>query len=261
VTEAASEVAAAPVEPASPPVPALDPETEAQGKAEPASVAKAEAEPQVEPRLPPRGRITYRVDRGDSNFEIGVSRQEWEIVDDHYRLTSVIETTGLVWLFKAYRIDMESLGEITRDGLRPETFVIRRNGRETDEEASFDWNAMTVRVGKQPERVLDNGAQDLLSFNYDLGFLSNGEVRHTLPIVTGKKYGIYELEVIGDEEIEVPAGILRTLHLRAPGETTTELWLAYDYLLLPVKIRFVDKKGDSLVQVATGIRLGAEQKN
>ena len=49
---------------------------------------------------------------------------------------------------------------------------------------------------------------------------------------------------------------MRTLHLRAPGVNTTELWLAYDYLLLPVKIRHVDNKGGILVQVATEINFG-----
>ncbi len=224
-----------------------------------APAAEPASEPAAEPRLPPHGRITYRVDRGDSNFEIGFSRQEWEIVDNRYHLRSVVETTGLVWLFKPYRFEMESRGEVTASGLRPDAFAIRRNGRETNEKAVFDWNAMKVRVGNQPEQALAKGAQDLLSFNYDLGFLAQGEFRGTLPIATGKKYGIYRLEIVGDEDIEVPAGVLRTLHLRAPGANTTELWLAYDYLLLPVKIRHVDNKGDSLVQVATEIRLGDEE--
>lgn len=52
------------------------------------------------PPLPERGRIVYRVDRGDSNFEIGRARHEWEIADDLYHLRSVVETTGLVWLFR-----------------------------------------------------------------------------------------------------------------------------------------------------------------
>lgn len=39
---------------------------------------------------------------------------------------------------------------------------------------------------------------------------------------------------------------------------TTELWLAYDYLMLPVKIRHVDRKGDSLVQVAIKIEVSPE---
>ena len=31
-----------------------------------------------------------------------------EIADGQYHLRSVVETTGLVWLFKAYRVEMES---------------------------------------------------------------------------------------------------------------------------------------------------------
>ena len=68
--------------------------------------------------------------------------------------------------------------------------------------------------------------------------------------------GLNPVEVLGDEDIELPAGTMRTLHLRTPGTNSTELWLAYDYLLLPVKIRHEDNKGDSFVQVATDIRLG-----
>ncbi len=229
----------------------------------PASPATAAPEPAatvvaVAPRLPARGKIRYRVDRGDSNFEIGYAQHEWEIVDGRYRLTSVLETTGLVWLFKAYRMEMESRGQMTAEGLQPEFFAIRRNGQETKEKAEFDWDKMTVRVGDRAEQSLAHGAQDLLSFNYQLGFLPHLEVGTTLPIATGRKYGVYRLEVLGDEEIELPAGLMRTLHLRAPGENATELWLAYDYLLLPVKIRHVDAKGDSFVQVATKIQLSPD---
>ena len=45
---------------------------------------------------------------------------------------------------------------------------------------------------------------------------------------------------------------------RAPGANTTELWLAYDYLMLPVKIRHLDPQGESLVQVATEILMSPE---
>lgn len=214
-----------------------------------------EPPPALEQRLPPRGMIRYRVDRGDSNFEIGVSRHEWNIADGRYHLTSLIETSGLVWLFKAYRIEMESHGWLTREGLRPESFAIRRNGKQAREQATFDWENMTVRVGDYADQALDPGAQDLLSFNYQLGYLAYPEAGSNLHIATGRKYGVYRIEVLGDEEIEVPAGLMRTLHLRAPGVNTTELWLAYDYLMLPVKIRHVDKNGDSLVQVATHIQV------
>ena len=227
----------------------------------PASAPLAEPEPVAAPavpRLPPRGMIRYRVDRGDSNFEIGFAQHEWSIVDGHYRLTSIAETTGLVWLFKAVRVEMESRGLITAAGLQPQTFAVRRDGQPAKETADFDWSAMTVRVGRRGAQPLDDGAQDLLSFNYQLGFLDHPEAGNTLPIATGKKYAIYRLEVLGDENVELPAGSMRTLHLRTPGENSTELWLAYDYLLLPVKIRYVDGHGDSFVQVATKIQVGDE---
>jgi len=51
---------------------------------------------------------------------------------------------------------------------------------------------------------------------------------------------------------------MRTLHLRVPGENMTEFWLAYDYLMLPVKIRHVDKKDAVLSNVATTIQLSPE---
>lgn len=223
-------------------------------------VASSESLPVADavPPLPERGRIVYRVDRGDSNFEVGRARQEWEIGDGHYMLRSVVETTGLVWLFKAYRVEMESRGLVTGDGLRPDSFAIRRNGQEAREKVFFDWENMTVSVADREPQPLAKGAQDLLSFNYQLRFMALPESGGILMLATGKKYGAYRLEVLGDEEVVVPAGTLRTLHLRAPGVNTTELWLAYDYLLLPVKIRHVDNKGDSLVQVATEIQLSQE---
>jgi hypothetical protein len=150
---------------------------------------------------------------------------------------------------------MESRGRITADGVKPELFTIRRNGMDAGEKAFFDWESMQIYVGENAPQAMDPGAQDLLSFNYQLGFMPDPELSNTLPITTGKKYGVYRLEKVGDEEIEIPAGVMRTLHLRAPGTNTTELWLAYDYLLLPVKIRHTDAKGDSLVQVALKIQL------
>ena len=213
------------------------------------------AEAPALPYFPTSGQILYRVDRGDSGFEIGRANSSWELNDGDYELRLHTETTGIVWLFKSYRIDMESRGRLTPEGLRPERFSIRRNGQASSEAASFDWQQMQVRVGEREPQALDAGAQDLLSFNFHLGFMQDPHVARTLSIATGKKYAQYRLEAVGDEEIELPFGKLHTLHLKAPGDNTTELWLAYDYLLLPVKIRHEDSKGGSFVQVAIDIRV------
>jgi len=235
--------------PAAQDYPPVSEATETSAPAAPATSAES--------RLPARGIIRFRVDRGDAGFEIGRAYQEWEFAEGRYRLRSVVETTGLVRLFRTVFIEMESLGRYTAAGLQPDVFAIRRDTRKPRERALFDWESMRVKVGNRGDQVLDPGAQDLLSLYYQLGFLDLSITAPTLlPVATGKKYSTYRLEVVGDEEIEVPLGVLRTQHLRAPGDSVTEFWLAYDYRKLPVKIRHLDSDGGSLVQVATEIQTG-----
>jgi hypothetical protein len=229
------------------------------GAAPPAGTETHEpaAPPDPPGRLPPRGRIGFRVDRGDSGFEIGRARQEWEFEAGRYRLVSSVETTGLAWLIRAVDIDMESIGRISAEGLRPEAFGVMRSGRKARERALFDWESMKIRVSDDSDHTLDPGAQDMLSFYYQLGFLNIPSGRTgSMPLATGKKYDIYRLENLGDETIEIPLGVLAARHLRTPGENATEIWLAYDYRLLPVKIRHVDNKDNVYVQVATEILFG-----
>ena len=234
-------------------------ENEAGDQAEAVAASLLAMPAPTESRLPARGMIRYRVDRGDQGFAIGHSTHDWEIVDGAYRFTAVTETTGLVALFKPLRVELESRGRLTVAGLVPEHFVTREAGHAARELAEFDWANMQLRMPGRPAQALTPGAQDLLSFNYQLGLLANLASGSSLPVATGKKYGQYRLEVVGDEEIEVPAGTFRCLHLRVPGGSTTELWLAYDRALLPVKIQHTDRKGDVYVQLATTIELSQEQ--
>ena len=204
--------------------------------------------------FPSQGRIVYRVDRGDAGFQIGISRQEWQVADGTYRLHSVSETVGLAWLVRSVKQEADSRGKMTARGFVPESYAVLRNGRETSEKALFDWENQIVDVGRR-RASLDAGAQDFLSFAYQLGFADPSASGMSMPIATGKKYGVYRLENLGDEEITIPLGKMRTAHFRAAG-IDAELWLAYEYSLLPVKIRFIDNKGDTYVQVATTIELG-----
>ena len=205
--------------------------------------------------FPAQGRIVYRVDRGDAGFQIGISRQEWQVADGAYRLHAVSETVGLAWLVRSVRQETESRGKMTAHGFVPESYAVLRNGRETSEKAVFDWDGRGVDVGKRGRVDLDPGAQDFLTFAYQLGFADPSTSGTSMPIATGKKYGVYRLENLGDEEITIPLGKLRTAHFRVTG-IDADLWLAYEYSLLPVKIRFIDNKGDTYVQVATTIELG-----
>lgn len=210
-------------------------------------------------RLSGRGLIRFRVERGDRGFVVGQSEHRWEIDDGRYALTAISETSGLAALLKSVRVVHESRGSVTPGGLRPEYFSIARSGRATDEVVQFDWEQGLLRFGEAAVQPAPPGAQDLLSFHYQIGLLPHLEAGYTLPVATGRKLDSYRFEAVGEELIEVPAGSFRTLHLKVSGTTTTELWLAYDAALLPVKIRHVDRKGESFVQVATQLQFSQEE--
>ena len=60
--------------------------------------------------------------------------------------------------------------------------------------------------------------------------------------------------LIGEEELETVAGAFKTLHVKVPTEhNTTELWLALDRGLLPIKIRHIDRKGETTELIVTEI--------
>lgn len=208
--------------------------------------------------LPARGVIHYSVESGDPGFQVGRAMHSWEASDAFYRITAVTETSGLIGFFRPLRVEVESRGRVGTAGLQPESFVTRQTGREKSEQAAFDWQQMQVHLSDRSVQPLTAGAQDLLSLNYQLGLLGDLATGHELSVVTGRKYARYRLEVLPDQEVETPAGTFRTLHLRVPGVASTELWLARERGLLPVKIRYVDRRGNLYVQVATAIEVGEE---
>ena len=210
------------------------------------------AEPVATLALPPQGEIVYTVTRGDPGGIVGRATQGWALQDGTYRITSVTETAGLAALLRPIRLETESRGRVVAGGLQPLSYTSRRIGREGEERVDFDWTARVARFSGGGEAPLAEGAQDLLSFNFQLGWLSKtGE----MSIATVKKLGRYRLELIAEESLETPLGVLRTLHFRNSGDTTTEVWLATERHLLPVKIRHIDKRGDIYDQIADEIRI------
>lgn len=209
------------------------------------------------PQLPASGEIRYVVYRGELPTMIGRAVQRWEMSAGRYRLHSVMETTGVAAWLRNVRLETESSGELAAGGLVPTLYVSRRRDgeRERSERVVFDHDAGVVRFGNGTTAVLPAGAQDLLSFNYQLGWLvRSGE----MAIASGRKLASYRLELLGKEWLEAPAGPIWTLHFRASGATITEVWLAPDNYLLPVKIRHVDKKGESFEQVAESVSFDSE---
>lgn len=229
-----------------------EPEVAAPADEPKADAASRPPEP-VKPLLPAHGVIRFMIFKGTDGFQIGRAEHRWEFTEDgRYRLYGVTETSGLVALFKTVRFENESRGRLVAGGLQPEHYLSRKNGKDANENADFDWSSPQVLLSRDGQvRSILPGTQDILSLNYHLAYIRQPESGATLGVVTGKKYERYALDSLGEEDIDTPAGRFRTLHLRAMTDSVTEIWLALDHHRLPVKIRFTDKKGDVFEQIAT----------
>lgn len=248
---------------------------EAAAAPEPEPVAPiAEASPAPQPpepapvkSLPKKGRIAYTMYFGADRFTVGKTVQSWEVDSDGYKLGSVSETTGIVELFGAQRHIYLSEGRLTARGLQPEKFFMSRTrrGRTEAAQARFDWEAGTLSLGKvrdQHSAALPPAAQDIVSFMYQLGLSPPGPGRIRLPVTNGSSFQVYDLDVLDEEKIETPLGILKTLPVKQvplPGDESIELWLAVEYRYLPVKLRFFDREGNPTgEQVVNEIRISDE---
>lgn len=220
----------------------------------PSTVGTPPAEP-AKPLLPAKGTMRFAIFYGTQGFQVGIAEHSWEFTEDgRYRLRGMTRTSGLAALIKPLVFENESSGKLVAGGLQPESYRTRKNGKDANENADFDWLATEVRLSRSGAvQPITAGAQDILSLNYQLAYLRQPEGGATVGVVTGKKYDRFALDSLGEEEIDIPAGHFRTLHLRAMGDTVTEIWIALDRHRLPVKIRYTDKKGDTFEQVATEI--------
>jgi hypothetical protein len=238
--------------------------------AEPPAPVALVAEPGAaapERALPRRGRIVYDVLYGDGRFPVGQVVQSWEVKDDEYTLASEAETSGIVDLFRPQRLRYMSQGRVLPGGLRPDSFLVSRtrNGRSEASQARFDWRAREIAYGPAPSQkrvALPEGAHDLMSFIYQFALAPRPPGRYRLPIATGSRFEVYDVEVAPEKRIETPLGTLTALSVRQvprPGAESIEFALAAEYRYLPVRIRHYDREGRfSGEQVVSEIRVSED---
>ena len=225
------EEAPAPVAPA--PVAAVEP---------PAPVVEQPAPPPAPP-WPRQGRVRFIVTYGDGGFVIGETIHEWRVDNDRYSMRSAFDTRGLAALLGRTRSQV-SEGEVTAAGLRPREFRDQREGRAL-ETAVFDWPAARVVFsGGRGEDRLAAGTQDLISLFYQLAWLAPRQAVD-IEVATASRVGHWTFDWVGEESLTLAGTPLTTLHLRTSADgDTTEIWLAPAHGGLPVKIRYVGRKGD-----------------
>lgn len=196
--------------------------------------------------------MRYVITRGEGGFVIGQAVHSWDHDGFTYRLKSMTETIGLAAVFKPVQVFQSSQGEVTADGLRPREFRHERAG--SIDTADFDWTRRVVRYAAREDSIVA-GTQDMLSMYYQLVLLAPQSGVIEMPIATGRKLEIFRLEVLGEETLTLPGGERRALHVRTRSSNDTiELWLRTGADAasrgLPLKIRFIDRRGDIYDQIA-----------
>ncbi len=196
-----------------------------------------------------------------SSFADGEAEYTWTRDGDRYEITGSAQAVGFFTLFLEGRIDQSSSGRVTAEGLRPDRFTERR-GDTPEEGLRFDWNAHQVefRRGDNVRTApLTDSTVDWLSMIFQLAHTPPSGDAMTLRVFTQRRLYEYRLQVLGREDIELPFGRARTLHLRHTGEKpeeTVDVWLGADQFYLPVKLRYPVARNRLVVeQTATSVKV------
>ena len=196
-------------------------------------------------------------------LNIATVEETYQKTGDQYQIVSDSNPAGLLAMFVRTKIKVQSSGAITPVGLQPGKLEYGRlDDASKNVSAAFDWSARELHLaydGRNETLPLVPGIQDRLSVMYQFMFLAPDKVRVLeFPMTNGKKIENYRYELAGTETLATPLGNIKTLHLvkrRDPGENGTEVWLAADRHLFPVKLLIIENDGSKFEQVITRLEI------
>ena len=208
--------------------------------------------------LPNELSINYQL---TSAMADGEAVYKWSRDGDNYRITGEAQAIGFFTLFLEGRVIQETTGVVTPQGLRPERFVERKPST-ANEGLEFDWAGGKVTFDRHNEKKTDalgGNIVDWLSMLFQTAANpppSSGD--YDLNVLTQRKLYRFKLKVLGEEELEIPLGKVRTLHLRHVDEKDpseiVDVWLGIEQSYLPVKLRYPVARNRLMVdQVATRV--------
>lgn len=186
---------------------------------------------------PPAARL-YRLQRGD---ETAWARLVWQPEGTHYSLSLLTEDIGTAAGGRPgplAGLGAVSRGQIAPEGLQPERYVDRRQGRD-QRAANFDAQARTVRgSGGGVAWPFPPGGQDRLSWLLQLAAVLQADptlakpgTRIVLPVAGPREAtAAWVFEVLGEQTVQLADGSpWRALALRrradGPYQLQAEAWL------------------------------------
>jgi hypothetical protein len=210
--------------------------------------------------LPESAKLEYLVYYGEERFQAGRAIYLWEMSGDRYVLYNMVEATGLVSLFLPGQLVQESQGQVLADGLRPQRYVAQRGTASRSETVDFDWDAGTAMLAKggtsSPVPILP-GVQDPASVIQQLAFFAgSGAGVQAVVVADPRKVRQHDVQIVDQEMLDTPAGLIPTVHLRKEireDAARVDVWLATERFLVPVKVRFRDRRGKLFEQVVSSL--------
>jgi len=209
-------------------------------------------------RAVPPDRITVYYDVSYNGLVMAEGHETLRHDARTYLIESELRGKGIFAIAQRGAVKRSSRGEITPVGLRPLEFRDQRGDR-TPEYARFDWPARLVtheREGSKQSSAIGNGTQDRVSFLWNFSFVPpRGEV--STQVEDGRGTTQFRFAIAGKETIKTDAGNIECLHLvkvkDAGDSRDTDVWLALDRSLIPIRLLVVEKNGTRVDQVATRI--------
>ena len=194
------------------------------------------------------------------NFKLGEGREVLEHDGKCYNIVSLSVPKGLAALF-INDVRRESRGAVTASGLKPEQFeeTGRKGGTRT---ARFDWASGKITLASHDSTrtvELPPNTLDQTSFPYSFAFSAAVRKVFDVHLTDGQGVKQYQYRQVGKETLKTPLGEIETLHfekVRDPNDKRGfEFWLAVDRHFLPVKLRYIEKNGDTFESLVTGIEI------
>ena len=252
--------------PEAPPAPSTDAPVPEVAPVAPLASEPAPAEKPRSVSMPKRILIRFAVNWGTDGPGVGKAEYRWLRDGNRYELQSITESTGVIALFTAQKLQQTSTGEITERGLQPEIFVIQRGTKRSDS-ALFDWNEKSLKL-VDSEKIqtlpLPAGTQDIMSLLFQFAFAPPAQGDIAFSVVTGRKLETYRFTVLGEEILRMPGGRVRALHISRPKTETDDgmdVWLDQNRFFLPVKIRSEQRRDSRPIElVAAEILVPPEEQ-
>lgn len=212
-------------------------------------------------KWPAGGEVVFDITQGEGGMVIGKGVHRWDHDGRGYRMSTLLETVGLAALFKDFEYTQSSEGDVTPQGLVPRSFVVEQKGRET-EKATFDWRSSSVLIergkGRRETESLARGDLDVLSVWHMVGIRPGRELPAEITLVSNRGADPASVEVVGMQDVDLPIGRLRTMHVRLKahsGKLDIGLWLSEKHAWAPVRVRLQDRKGKVLDHQAVSVKL------